>query len=115
MCSGVLYVYMCVFVQVTDIKEELGGLKERIEEMRGVCRQLQSQLKKFPDCSETSFEAEADSLMDNWLDVSVYAHTPNTSLVFLFMMYQQGLNSSLETLTETLRLNLTGCCCCHCR
>lgn len=58
-------------VQVRDIKEELAGLGERMEEMRGICRQLQSQLKKFPGCTETPFEAEADSLMDNWLDVSV--------------------------------------------
>lgn len=62
--------YLWVFVQVHDIKEELASLGERMEEMRGVCRQLQSQLKNFPDCSETSFEAEADTLMDNWLDVS---------------------------------------------
>lgn len=62
--------YFWVFVQVHDIKEELANLGERMEEMRSVCRQLQSQLKNFPDCSETSFEAEADTLMDNWLDVS---------------------------------------------
>lgn len=60
---------MCLSVQVRDIKEELAGLGGRMEEMRSVCRQLQSQLKKFPDSSETSFEAEADALMDNWLDV----------------------------------------------
>lgn len=41
-----------------------------MEELRSVCRQLQSQLKNFPDCCETSFEVEADALMDNWLDVS---------------------------------------------
>lgn len=63
---------LCMFVQVFDIKEELAGLGETIEEMRSVCRQLQSELKKIPDCSETSFEAEADALMDNWLDVSVF-------------------------------------------
>lgn len=61
---------MCVCVQVRDIKQELVGLGERLEELRAVCRQLQSQLKKFPDCSETPFETEADALMDNWLDVS---------------------------------------------
>lgn len=63
---------MCAFLQVCDIKEELSGLGERMEEMRGVCRQLQTQLKKFPDCSESPFEAEADTLMDNWLDVRIY-------------------------------------------
>lgn len=61
-----------MFPQVFDIKEGLAGLGETIEEMRSVCRQLQSELKKLPDCSETSFEAEADALMDNWLDVSMF-------------------------------------------
>ncbi|KAK5917061.1 hypothetical protein CgunFtcFv8_011982 [Champsocephalus gunnari] len=55
---------------VSNIKEGLGGVGERMEEMKGVCRQLQSQLKNFPDCSETPFEAEADTLLDNWLDVT---------------------------------------------
>lgn len=62
---------LCLSVQVCDIKEGLAGLGETIEEMRSVCRQLQSELKKSPDSSETSFEAEADALMDNWLDVSI--------------------------------------------
>ncbi|KAG7509989.1 nesprin-2-like [Solea senegalensis] len=56
--------------KVRDIKEELGGLGEPIEEMRGVCKQLQTQLKKFPDCSESPYEAEAHTLMDNYLDVT---------------------------------------------
>ncbi|CAJ1074541.1 LOW QUALITY PROTEIN: nesprin-2 [Xyrichtys novacula] len=56
--------------KVGEIKEELAGLGEPMEEMRGVCRQLQAQLKKFPDCSEAPFEAEAHTLMDNWLDVT---------------------------------------------
>ena len=60
---------MYLSVQVSNIKEGLGGVGERMEEIKGVCRQLQSQLKNFPDCSETPFEAEADTLMDNWLDV----------------------------------------------
>lgn len=78
----ILSVHMCASAQVHDIKEELSGLGERMEEMRGVCRQLQSQLKKFPDCSETPFESEADTLMDNWLDVSIYARIPHIWIVF---------------------------------
>lgn len=62
----------CLSAQVFDIKEGLSGLGETIEEMRSACRQLQSELKKLPGCSETSFEAEADALMDNWLDVSIF-------------------------------------------
>lgn len=62
---------LCLSAQVFDIKEGLSGLGETIEEMRSVCRQLQSELKKLPGCSEASFEAEADALMDSWLDVSI--------------------------------------------
>ncbi|XP_055361732.1 nesprin-2-like isoform X2 [Betta splendens] len=56
--------------KVCDIKQGLSGLGSQIEDVRGICRQLQSELKKFPECSETSFEAEAETLMDNWLDVT---------------------------------------------
>ncbi|KAG7234117.1 hypothetical protein INR49_005781 [Caranx melampygus] len=79
--------------KVSDIKEELSGLGERMEEMRGVCRQLQTQLKKFPDCSESPFEAEADTLMDNWLDV-----TEKTDA------YMDNLKVALELLEKQLML-----------
>ncbi|XP_042565729.1 nesprin-2-like [Clupea harengus] len=55
---------------VRGIKDELGGLGAKMEEIRAVCRQLQSHLKKIPDCKETPFEGEADALVDTWLDVS---------------------------------------------
>lgn len=71
----VLYVNTCTFVQVGDIKQELAGLAGPMEEMRSVCKQLQTELKTFPDCSESPFEAEADALMDSWLDVWIYALT----------------------------------------
>ncbi|XP_068456286.1 nesprin-2 [Clinocottus analis] len=57
-------------VRVREVKQGLGGVGVHMDELRAVCRQLQTQLKKFPDCSETPFEAEADALMDNWLDVT---------------------------------------------
>ncbi|KAK7884441.1 hypothetical protein WMY93_027564 [Mugilogobius chulae] len=56
--------------KVTEIKQDLSGLSGLMEEFRGVCKQIQSHLKKIPDCNQTSFEAEAESLMDNWLDVT---------------------------------------------
>lgn len=59
-----------LIAKVHGIKEDLTGLDAGVEEMRGVCRQLQSHLKKIPDCNEAPFEAEADVLVDCWLDVS---------------------------------------------
>ncbi|KTF78168.1 hypothetical protein cypCar_00022230 [Cyprinus carpio] len=59
-----------LLAKVVGIKEDLNSLGPKMEEFRSVCRQLQSQLKKIPDCSETPFETEADALVDSWLDVS---------------------------------------------
>ncbi|KAJ0009234.1 hypothetical protein NQD34_016649 [Periophthalmus magnuspinnatus] len=56
--------------KVGEIKEELGSLGGPMEELRAVCKQIQSIVKTIPDCNQTSFEAEAESLMDTWLDVT---------------------------------------------
>ena len=57
-------------VQVDAAKEELCGLGDGVEEIRSVCRQLQAQLRKVPDCADAACENEADTRMDRWLDVS---------------------------------------------
>lgn len=81
---------MYLSVQVSNIKEGLGGVGERMEEMKGVCRQLQSQLKNFPDCSETPFEAEADTLLDNWLDVrKARGKRQSSNFVLLFRIHKE--------------------------
>lgn len=54
------------------MKEELAGLGETIDDMKGACKRLQSELKKFPDCTDAPFEVEADTLLDSWLDVWSY-------------------------------------------
>ncbi|XP_071395749.1 nesprin-2-like [Centroberyx affinis] len=55
-------------VQAT--KAELNGLGDGIEEVRSICRQLQTHLRKIPECTIIPFEGEADALMDRWLDVT---------------------------------------------
>lgn len=80
-----LYCNMCIFsVQVCLIKDDLSGLGPKMEEFRSVCRQLQSQLKKIPDCSETPFETEADALVDSWLDVSASTGTVRNQVYRFF-------------------------------
>ena len=66
-----VHVCVCVCVQVQDMKKDLSGVGVHMEEIRGVCRQLQSHLKALPDCSDAPFDAESDTLMDSWLDVSL--------------------------------------------
>ncbi|CAJ1078355.1 LOW QUALITY PROTEIN: nesprin-2 [Xyrichtys novacula] len=56
--------------KVQDSKAELNGLGDRIEEVRSVCRQLHTHLRQIPGCTIIPFDAEADALMDRWLDIS---------------------------------------------
>lgn len=63
-----LTIYKCC-VQVTGIKSDLSGLGDGVEEFRAMCRQLQSLMRRIPDCIDAPFESEADTLMDRWLDV----------------------------------------------
>ncbi|XP_051500897.1 nesprin-2-like [Myxocyprinus asiaticus] len=56
--------------KVTSIKSELNDLGDGVEEYRAVCRQLQSLMRRIPDCADAPFESEADALMDRWLDVT---------------------------------------------
>ncbi|KAL6486315.1 hypothetical protein MHYP_G00057070 [Metynnis hypsauchen] len=56
--------------RVSSVKSELNALGDWVEEFRAVCRQLQSQMRKIPDCPDAPFESEADALMDRWLDVT---------------------------------------------
>ncbi|XP_043997936.1 nesprin-2-like isoform X3 [Gambusia affinis] len=53
--------------KVSDMKEELAGLGETIDDMKGACKRLQSELKKFPDCTDAPFEIteKTDCYMDN--------------------------------------------------
>ncbi|XP_030628013.1 nesprin-2a [Chanos chanos] len=59
-----------LLTRVTGIKSELSDLGDGVEEFRGVCRQLQSQMRKISDCADAPFENEADALMDRWLDIT---------------------------------------------
>ncbi|KAG7260919.1 hypothetical protein CRUP_020509, partial [Coryphaenoides rupestris] len=66
-----------LIAKVQDMKAGLSGVGGRMEEMRGVCRQLQSHLKKLPDCGHAPFEAESDALMDSWLDDEIQEQEGN--------------------------------------
>ncbi|XP_054474146.1 nesprin-2-like [Anoplopoma fimbria] len=56
--------------KVQETKIELNGLGNGIEEVRSVCRQLHTHLRRIPECTIIPFEDEADALMDRWLDIS---------------------------------------------
>ncbi|KAM3861499.1 nesprin-2-like [Diretmus argenteus] len=55
---------------VQDTKADLNGLGDGIEEVRSICRQLQTHLRHMPECTVFPFDSEANALMDRWLDVT---------------------------------------------
>ncbi|KAJ8410368.1 hypothetical protein AAFF_G00203490 [Aldrovandia affinis] len=69
-----------LIAKVHGIKEDLAGLAGGVDEIWGVCRQLHSQLREFPDCSDAPFESEAHDLVDRWLDVTEKAESHMDSL-----------------------------------
>ncbi|XP_059369612.1 nesprin-2-like [Carassius carassius] len=77
--------------KVTSIKSDLGGLGDGVEEFRAVCRQLQSLMRKIPDCADAPFESEADTLMDRWLDVTEKADCHLDNLEAGFSIWEKLL------------------------
>lgn len=63
--------FVCGGSKVKETKAELNGLVALIEEVRSVCRHLHTNLQQIPEITILPFESEADSLMDQWLDVSL--------------------------------------------
>ncbi|XP_028252465.1 nesprin-2a isoform X3 [Parambassis ranga] len=82
--------------KVQEIKAELNGLGDRIEEVRSVCRQLQTHLRHIPDCSIIPFESEADALMDRWLDISERTDTHLENLHLSLTLWEGVLQLGAE-------------------
>lgn len=80
--------------QVQEIKAELNNLGDSIEEVRSICRQLHTHLRKIPECTIIPFESEADALMDRWLDVS-FSHSEHLTHHFsLILSYSISFSSA---------------------
>ncbi|XP_060685495.1 nesprin-2-like isoform X2 [Hemiscyllium ocellatum] len=55
---------------INDVKLEFNSQQGKVDELRKVCRHLQSELKKVMDCNSLPFQTEAEELLDQWLDES---------------------------------------------
>ncbi|KAJ7990956.1 hypothetical protein DPEC_G00292250 [Dallia pectoralis] len=82
--------------KVQGIQEELSGLGPGMEDIRHVCMQLQSHLKKIPGCSETPFNTEADGLVDQWLDVTEKTDSYIDNLSVALEMWEKQLLFGVE-------------------
>ncbi|KPP74990.1 Nesprin-2-like [Scleropages formosus] len=80
-----------LITKVQGIKDDLASLGDGVEEIRVVCRQLQLQLKKIPDCVDAPFESEANALVDRWLDVSEKTDTHMDNLRLALEVWEKLL------------------------
>ncbi|PWA27935.1 hypothetical protein CCH79_00000556 [Gambusia affinis] len=90
-----------LYAKVGETKAELNGLGDDIEEVRSVCRQLQSLLRQVPGCSGSPFENEADALMDRWLDLSERTDSQLENLHLCLMLWDGVLQLGEEVETWT--------------
>ncbi|XP_043963368.1 nesprin-2a [Gambusia affinis] len=90
-----------LYAKVGETKAELNGLGDDIEEVRSVCRQLQSLLRQVPGCSGSPFENEADALMDRWLDLSERTNSQLENLHLCLMLWDGVLQLGEEVETWT--------------
>ncbi|XP_027896962.1 nesprin-2a isoform X6 [Xiphophorus couchianus] len=92
-----------LYAKVGETKAELNGLGDDIEEVRSVCRQLQSLLRQVPGCSGSPFENEADALMDRWLDLSerTDSHLENLHLCLTLWDGVLQLGEEVESWTNS--------------
>ncbi|XP_058468686.1 nesprin-2-like isoform X4 [Solea solea] len=59
-----------LYTKVQETKAELHHAGDSIEDVRSVCRQIHTHLRRMPECDAILFESEADTLTDSWLDIS---------------------------------------------
>ncbi|XP_048842251.1 nesprin-2a [Brienomyrus brachyistius] len=101
--------HRCI-ARVQGMQQTLSGLGDGVQELRGLCRQLQSQLRTIPACTEAPFEAEADTLVDRWLDVTektdVHLDSLQTGLVLWEKL--QELGGEVHGWTESQLAAFTG-------
>ncbi|MEQ2195934.1 hypothetical protein XENOCAPTIV_020724, partial [Xenoophorus captivus] len=97
--------------KVMETKAELNGLGDHIEEVRSICRQLQSLLRQIPGCNAGPFESEADALMDRWLDLSerTDSHLENLHLCLTLWDGVLQLGEEVERWTTSRIAVLSQC------
>ncbi|XP_035989543.1 nesprin-2-like [Fundulus heteroclitus] len=97
--------------KVKETKAELNGLGDDIEEVRSICRQLQSLLRQVPGCGAAPFESEADALMDRWLDLSerTDSHLENLHLCLTLWDGVLQLGEEVESWTNSRIAVLSQC------
>ncbi|XP_072424107.1 uncharacterized protein [Chiloscyllium punctatum] len=99
---------------INDVKLEFNSQQGKVDELRKVCRHLQSELKKVMDCNSLPFQTEAEELLDQWLDESERLDSYSCNLQQALSLWQDlsescsRMEESVTGRSEALRMTASG-------
>lgn len=67
------FFYLSVHVKHEAVKAEMAGKQRELDQFSSKGKQLLSELKKIPDCDSQMMKKDMETLVDQWLDVSLRA------------------------------------------
>ncbi|XP_078419495.1 uncharacterized protein LOC144693526 [Cetorhinus maximus] len=103
-----------VMSNIEEVKLECSGQQEKVDELRKICRHLQSELRKIIGSGSLPFQREADELLDGWLDVSERLDAYSSSLELALSLWEDLAESGsrmedwVKRWSETLRASVSG-------
>lgn len=65
------------------MKAEIGGKQHELDQFSSKGKQLVIELKKIPDCDSQMLKKDMETLVDQWLDVSLTAVVMMMILILL--------------------------------
>ncbi|XP_067895925.1 nesprin-2-like [Heterodontus francisci] len=78
-----------VMCNIDKVHLEFCNKQEKVDELRKICRHLQSELRKVMDSESLPFQGEADELLDRWLDVAERLDSYSSSLKHAMSLWEQ--------------------------
>ncbi|XP_041070168.1 nesprin-2-like [Carcharodon carcharias] len=99
---------------IEEVKLEFSSQQEKVDELRKICRHLQSELRKFIGSGSLPFQREVDELLDGWLDVSERLDAYSSSLELALSLWEDLAESGsrmedwVKRCLETLRASVSG-------
>ncbi|XP_068110339.1 nesprin-2 isoform X3 [Hyperolius riggenbachi] len=82
--------------KVEEVKQDFDGHAEDIEEISSICNKLHSQINRIKSFEESPFQAEANTIIDKWLDVNEKLESYNENLNRIDFLWGKILQLSGE-------------------
>ncbi|XP_063803313.1 nesprin-2 isoform X2 [Pseudophryne corroboree] len=85
-----------IMLKVQVLKQEIDGHSENVEEISSICKKLQFHINTIKSFKDPPFQAEANAIIDKWLDVCEKIDSSNENLASAVSLWNKILQLSLE-------------------